>query len=306
METNTVMTDPSASPPQPTEAAMVTAYQAVLPEAKALPSEGLAILNLDITPAAGLAFAVSHRLPQYRPEVEKHLSTVIDLAAFDQVGTYALALMQANAICRAASHPLNDLQNLVTRGAQLRQQMLLDVTALVFKGLMDGAVLDNLKGPNGYNNLAVDLSSLSVAMRQSWDKIENKCTSDLPELIEASEIAARLVDAKGTHDLESPVPPEAADIRQRTFTLFIRAYDEIRRAITCLRWKEGDADEIAPSLFSGRGNGRAKENSEPEPTVPATPTPGPIVVPSTAPAATTAPKAVDAPAAGPGQNPFVA
>ena len=38
----------------------------------------------------------------------------------------------------------------------------------------------------------------------------------------------------------------------RAFTLFSRAYDATRGAVTYLRWNEGDADDIAPSLYKGR------------------------------------------------------
>ena len=41
--------------------------------------------------------------------------------------------------------------------------------------------------------------------------------------------------------------------RVRAYTLFVRAYDQCRRAATYLRWGEEDADEIAPSLFANRG-----------------------------------------------------
>jgi len=49
----------------------------------------------------------------------------------------------------------------------------------------------------------------------------------------------------------------ATDIRQRVFTLFYNLYDEIRRAVSFLRWHHEDADSIIPSLYAGRG-GHAK------------------------------------------------
>ncbi len=50
-------------------------------------------------------------------------------------------------------------------------------------------------------------------------------------------------------------------MRARAFTLFSRAYDQVRRAVNVLRWDEGDADSIAPSLYAGRGGrGKSAEN----------------------------------------------
>ncbi|WP_438004954.1 hypothetical protein [Sorangium sp. So ce321] len=52
----------------------------------------------------------------------------------------------------------------------------------------------------------------------------------------------------------------------------MHAYDQTRRAVSYLRWNEGDAETIAPSLYKGRG-GRAASSSdtaaEPEEAAPA-------------------------------------
>jgi hypothetical protein len=41
----------------------------------------------------------------------------------------------------------------------------------------------------------------------------------------------------------------------------VRTYDEVRRLVAYFRWEEGDADELAPSLFAGRAR---KKNDEAE------------------------------------------
>lgn len=43
-----------------------------------------------------------------------------------------------------------------------------------------------------------------------------------------------------------------AQLRDRAYTVLVRTYDEVRRLLAFLRWEEGDADRIAPSLFAGR------------------------------------------------------
>lgn len=52
--------------------------------------------------------------------------------------------------------------------------------------------------------------------------------------------------------MKSPNPADPQQRRQRAFTLFVRAYEECRRAATYLRWHEDDADDIAPSLWTKR------------------------------------------------------
>jgi hypothetical protein len=104
----------------------------------------------------------------------------------------------------------------------------------------------------------------------------------------------------------------------------LKAYDQVRRAVTFLRWNEGDADRIAPSLYSGRGNSNARKKTDatqPAAGEPATGAPAatgttatgsqsPPVAPAvagTAAASTAAAHATTPGASGfPGSNPFVA
>ena len=68
---------------------------------------------------------------------------------------------------------------------------------------------------------------------------------------------------------------EAAEIRQQAFTLFVNNYDQVRRAISFLRWNEGDVDDIIPSLYAGRSTGKRKNGSDVLPAPAANPnTPG--------------------------------
>jgi hypothetical protein len=65
--------------------------------------------------------------------------------------------------------------------------------------------------------------------------------------------------------------------------LFLKAYDETRRAVKFLRWRERDAETIVPSLYRGRG-GRGKKGRpggtelSGDRAVPATPTGVPAFV----------------------------
>src|SRR5262249_4506170 len=55
--------------------------------------------------------------------------------------------------------------------------------------------------------------------------------------------------------------------RARAVTLLANAYDACRQALAYLRWKEGDAESVAPSLFKtrpGRRPGKPHEEGEPQ------------------------------------------
>jgi hypothetical protein len=113
---------------------------------------------------------------------------------------------------------------------------------------------------------------LVALMRERWNSIQGKTAVQPPDLEAAERLADRLITAVGVRE-QGPVTLAAAvAARLRAFTLFMRAYDEARRAVNYLRWREKDADTIAPSLYAKRGGRRPAEPSGgDEPTMPGTP-----------------------------------
>ena len=84
--------------------------------------------------------------------------------------------------------------------------------------------------------------------------LENKTLIQPKELKDAQVLADRLISAVGDREQAPAHAVEAAARRQRAFSLFVKAYEQARRAISYVRWEHGHADLIAPSLYSGRGN----------------------------------------------------
>jgi len=83
------------------------------------------------------------------------------------------------------------------------------------------------------------------------------------DLQTASRIATRLTRIVGVRE-QSPAQTEAVtEQRLRVFALTMRAYDEVRAAVAFVRRREGDAEEITPNLYTGRGRSRA---APPDPT----------------------------------------
>ncbi len=140
-----------------------------------------------------------------------------------------------------------------------------------------------------YKNLTFALMALAGLLRDNWQKIATKTATTSDDLDQAELIGDQLVNAVGTRE---QTPSSVADIteqRQRNFTLFLNAYDEVRRAITFLRWKEDDLESVAPSLYSGRGNSNArKKGGDTGPATDHTPVNPPALAVPGAPAGTTA------------------
>jgi hypothetical protein len=140
----------------------------------------------------------------------------------------------------------------VEEGGKLHDRLLADAKALSAYGLFDGKVLDNLKGGNGFNNLAEDLELLSHAMVDGWAKIQGKALTPLEDVQAASRIGLRLTRLVGLREQGPARLAVATELRLRAYTLVVRTYQEARSAISYLRRREEDVEAIAPSLFSGR------------------------------------------------------
>jgi hypothetical protein len=116
----------------------------------------------------------------------------------------------------------------------------------------------------------IDVPTAVTTALGAWHKILSLRSELEAKLSDAETLADQLISAVGARELASARTVAASDRRQRAFTLFTSAYDQTRRAISYLRWNQGDLDSFAPSLYAGRGN--TKRRSIGETDLPATPT----------------------------------
>ena len=250
------------------------AYQTLLEEMRAVPADKLTIVNLDIPTAVTTVLGA---LPQIRAIRAQVVATMpqFDIARFDKLEAYTLAVGYANSLYLAASQPSESIEALAEAGGTMRDLLVAEATTLAQRRLIDGQRLKELKGANGYRNLAVDLFTLAAMVRDVWPTLGGKTTLQLTELDQAETLADKLLTAVGQREQGPAVIATSAENRQRAFTLFISAYDNVRRVVTFLRWHEDDVDEIAPSLY-GKGTRRKSHDTLP-------PLPAPAAKPATSP-----------------------
>ena len=278
------------------------AFQKALPAAKALDLDDLIIINIDVATAVTTALGSLPEILALR-ERAKTLSE-FDLTQLDELGTYARATMHAHGEWLAATAPPEALQAINDEGLALRDLLYSDAVALSKRGLVNSSPLSEFKKEVGYKNLATDLVGLSSLLRNSWAQIDGKTAMMQAEIDRAEELSEKLLMAVGAREQAPAVIAEVAQMRQRMFTLFVQAYDQARRVVGFLRWREGDLETIAPSLYAGRNKSRRTEPTQPAAPVvaPATVSPG---APATAAAGAVAPAATPPVASGlPGSSPF--
>jgi len=286
-EVNSVTTSADAD-----AAEFVAGFRRLEAEIRAVGEQELEPINLDVPSAVATVLGALPEIRAFRGEVSELAG--FDLLHFDRLRDYALALAHTHSMYRAASGPIDGLTELAEEAAELRDTLQSDAAALAKRRILDSGAVSRLRGGNGYKNIAIELAGLVGLFRENWASIEGRTAIRLEELEHAGRRAQELLIATGLRE-QAPVAVNAASaLRQRAFTLFVRAYGQARRAIAYLRWDRGDADDIAPSLYKGRG-GRG------EPDVVTPPEAPPVQNPQTpAPVASPA-----VPAGLPGSSPFV-
>jgi hypothetical protein len=264
------------------EVLVAEAYERVKGDLAALKPEEFLQLNVDIPTAVSTVLGVLPEVKALRDRIVKELPA-FDVARFDKLEDYALALKDAQAGVLTSTEPVDDLQPLAEEAARVRETLLADAQALAKHGLVDSEQLSQLKGAKGYKNIAQDLDVLSMLLQANWQKIAGKSATVQEDLALASRISTRLLRIVGLREQGPAALADAADRRLRAFTQLINTYEDARRAVQFLRAAEGDADSIAPSLYPGRPR-RKQVDPVPAPTpAPVTPvaTSGaPVVSPS--------------------------
>jgi hypothetical protein len=234
------------------------ALDAVRDELAAIPKDDLVGINLEIPSAAMTALGCAPQVRAFRAQIAAELPT-FDLATYDKLETYALAAGQAHTQYLAASAPAEPVQDLFDALLELRELLVSDVTALAKRKLLDGARLNELQGPVGYKNVAFDVLLLCAMLRDHWSAVAGRTGVQPSELDRAEILADRLATAVALRDQGAAATSEAAELRVRAFTRFVKAYDQARRVLTFLRWNEDDVDTVIPSLYAGRGGRRKHE-----------------------------------------------
>jgi hypothetical protein len=272
------------------------AYQRLSAEIDAVPDESLVLITLDIATCVATAHGV---LPEVRTfDAEIRQLPNFDVANYEKLEDYALALKHADTLYVAASMPPEDLAVLLDRAVKARELLLSNIQTFIVHDLIPERREGELDRTLGHRGLVNDVERFAEIVRESWPKVQGKTPLTRAQLDEFETLSDRLLTALGLKAQSEEVVAESTLRRQRAFALFLRAYNEVRRAVSFLRWNHGDVDSIIPSLYSVKG-GRKKGGTEPEvvaPSPPATAPTNPV---------TPAPNSVEVPIGLPGSSPFM-
>ena len=239
-------------------------FAATAADRAGLSDTALFMMNIDVNDAVATASKAEASLAALREQVAK--LSVIDMAEYDKITTYARALAWAQARYTSASNPPEGFLSLIDRAAKLRGILLAEVKTLIARDVCDRRPVDSIKGGNGYASMGTDLSTLVGVLRAHPDEVSAKTTALVDE---AQKISQQIIWEAPKRGSEASPVDAANDDRRRAFTLLAHAYDQARRAISFIRWHEDDVDTFVPSFYAGRGGHGAKSNDEHETPAPA-------------------------------------
>jgi hypothetical protein len=240
-----------------------SAFEAVREEIVAVPTTSLVRRNLNIPRAARRGLMVAERIEPLRAE----LSSIghLDYAKIEKLPTYALALIFAHERVEAADEAEVPLAELLAKAVPLRADLMKTGDMLAHFGLVSSERMAQIHAGQGHVDTADDLLALGLLLGGIWPKIKDKVFITREQIDQAILLSAQLQRAIGVRESgdEDPLaePSDARHVRAQALELFVAAYEECRRGVSHLRWHEGDATQIVPSLYPGRTIGqKGREN----------------------------------------------
>ena len=251
------------------------AFSQLVTRLRNMPDDEFAPINIDVESAVATVLGAQPAICAQKDQIVKEAPS-FDISSLVNLELYTLALGHAHTAYETATQPSPALVALNNDAMERRTVMVSDIGMLVSRGLLEGGILNELKGINGYKNVAFDLFQLSDIYRKNWNKIADRTSIKKEELDQVEDLADKLVTAAGVREQAPQLTAEATRDRQAAYTLFINAYNEVRSVVGFLRRKQGDVDTIAPSLFIGRAVAKKKpaDNNVDNP-------PAPVPVPPT-------------------------
>ena len=233
------------------------AYESSLPEILGLPQDEIQAVNTDVIMAVGRVRVTCGRIQGLRGEVVTKLND-FDLKLWDNLETYSFALLHANTVWDIARKTIADLDDLTQQARKQFELLYAVVQVLVNRGLVKPFHLKVAKKRRGRLRFAYGLLGLVEVLREAWPTVADKTGLTESELTHAEALGEQL--SRGVALQNSPIEQlkKLAELRDRAFTVLVRAYGQVRHALQYLRRENNDAERYAPSLYGGRRSRKPK------------------------------------------------
>jgi len=236
------------------------AYESSLPEILGLPKDEIQAVNTDVLMAVGRVRAACGRIQELRGEVVAKLND-FDLQFWDKLETYSFAALYANTVWEIAHKSIADLDDLTQRARRQFELLYAVVQVLVSRGLVEPFHLKAAKKRRGRLRFAYGLLGLVEILREAWPKVADKTGLTESELTHAEALGEQLSRGVALKNVPIEELKQLAELRDRAFTVFVRAYGQVRHALQYLRRENNDGERYAPSLYGHRRSRKPKTSA---------------------------------------------
>lgn len=166
--------------------------------------------------------------------------------------------MMAEADYQALDHP-PDVRGVAAALTAVRSALRDEVRILMSRGHLDARALESQSQLFSYPNLCQDVLVLTALLDAARRLPTPVTLVSLADIARAQALLDELLCELGRRTQRRP--SLLAMERARAFSLLLSTYDDVRRLVSFLRWKQRDADLIAPSLFSASGAAGGKRRA---------------------------------------------
>lgn len=180
------------------------------------------------------------------------------VGCLDRLPSVARAALHAHADWQALDHE-PDVRAIAAELLAERKSLRDEVGRLVSQGDVDAHALTSQSQLFSYTSLCRDVLALTATLDAARQLPSLVTLVSVDDIAHAQALVDELLRALGRRTQRRP--SALAVRRAEAFALLLSTYDDVRRLVTFLRWKERDADLIAPSLFAASGSAGGKKRA---------------------------------------------
>ena len=237
------------------------AYEALAPQLAALEGASVPRYTLDATHAVAQARGIALRLEPFRPSLARLLD--FDLGHLDRFVDLANALTHVHTRLRVHRETV-DVVALTAEAREARELLMVYVDLLVLNGTVAPEIVRRLRRGAGRLDLVEDLTVLSLVFADHPDTLGPGAPVKAAQVTRAYALGATLGQAV-VRDPRDPDREHLLRERAKIGHLLVVSHGQLRRAMDYLRYKEGDADRLVPSLYLPRGKGKRRKAAAGDP-----------------------------------------
>lgn len=258
MPTQNVLPPPTA----PTESLPARALELLRPKLLAMPRDRIAqVPRIDPRHAVAVVNGSLRMIARHRAAVAAELGEA-RAALLDALPVAVDAARQANVEASGdlTAEAARELHASLSRDHQLLRS---DADVLARRGLLPRARVAAGRPAKGHRTVATSVLVLVTLFQELWPQLAGSTAVRPDDLVRLESKARRALDHIDCKAVGSLPRPER-ELQTRALVHLLDVYDQVRKQIQYVRYEKGDADEIAPSPYSGRPGRRRRQRASPD------------------------------------------